>query len=117
MVFQTVQTRVAACVALAEHHFKYKSSTEKGVLLTLDDGTPAVSSTNAERHRSSINMARALSLCLEESNDATALSDCIIKKTTNGDGLHDDYVSVFDTQSSKVDENVVRQSGKRNPAC
>lgn len=116
-VFQTVQTRITACVALAEHHFEYRDPKEIGEPLVLESGELATSSTNQQRHSSSINMTRALSLCLEDSKDASSLSSCISLRTLDDDGLPDDYVAVFDTISSKINKNLERQPGKMNPAC
>jgi hypothetical protein len=114
----SVQSRISGCLALAEHHRHFMSSSEKPVQVILDDGTLTVASTNHERFSASINTARALSLCLVNKANFQEVEDCILLTTTDGSGTIDNYVSVIDTKSSKppVKENAP-WPGQRNPSC
>ena len=112
-----VQVRITTCIALSEHHKDYSNETKAGTNVILDDGTLAVSSNNRERHISSINMARALDLCLIEGKSLEGLEACILLRTTDGNGNYDNYVSVIDTKSSHPPQDGGPWPGQRNPSC
>ncbi len=113
----TVQTRISTCIALSEHHKYYISDNEAQKRVVLDDGTVMAVSDNRERHVASINMARALDLCLVEGKSLSGLNRCITLRTTDGEGNFDPYISVIDTKSSKPPSEGGQWPGQRNPAC
>jgi hypothetical protein len=115
--FTTIQTRISTCLAISEHYRSYGSDDASPVIGVLENGENVRISSNFERYQKSINMARALDLCLIEGGSLDGLNDCIILRTTDGKGNYDPYVSVIDTRSSSPPDQGNIWPAKRNPIC
>jgi hypothetical protein len=113
----TIQTRISTCLAISAHYESYLSDDASPIVGVLENGESVRISTNFERYQKSINMARALDLCMIEGGSLQGLNDCIIRRTTDGKGNYDPYVSVIDTRSSRPPAEGNVWPAKRNPIC
>jgi hypothetical protein len=113
----TIQTRISTCLAISEHYKTYLSNNGSLIIGVLDSGKYVRISTNFERHQKSLNMARALNLCLFEGGSLDGLNDCLNLRTTDGNGNYNPYVSVIDTRSSSPPAQGHVWPAKRNPVC
>jgi len=114
-----VQTRIAACHSIAENHHRWAGDDKilEVEVKTGDTTSLLWTSTNAERRDASINMARALTLCLAKYHRADEVMTCVSVTTTDSAGNFDRYVRVVDPKSDAPPLEGQTRKGAFNPAC